>query len=207
MKTGRPELDAIFRVTNIPEDEPVFILRARDPNARAGVWGWVQASRRAGVPASVLEQAVRQGEAMLAWQTKKPADDLHLDERQRKELTAAFHRRMYDQGRGLSPLHKFNALDPAPEPSPDLLRAVALESRELARLFHCRADDYVRAFTAIGQETIEARRHTEQALKARGHARYLTTWAMTLEAAAFALEREPVPVPFALGFGEPHAGA
>ena len=52
----------------IPEDEPVFLLRARDVTAPAVVRYWAIKARAAGAMRNITESAERQVEAMIQWQ-------------------------------------------------------------------------------------------------------------------------------------------
>lgn len=51
----------------IPEDEPVFVLRAQDPIAARAVRHWAQSLRNAGGDPAVCDSAERQAEAMEAF--------------------------------------------------------------------------------------------------------------------------------------------
>ena len=52
----------------IPEDEPVFLLRAQDVTAPAVVEYWVMKAREAGALKNIIEAAKEQVEAMRKWQ-------------------------------------------------------------------------------------------------------------------------------------------
>lgn len=52
----------------IPEDEPVFLLRAQDVAAPAVVEYWCHLARRHGAESNILEAARSQVDAMLDWQ-------------------------------------------------------------------------------------------------------------------------------------------
>lgn len=52
----------------IPEDEPVFLLRAQDVTAPAVVEYWVMKARDAGALKNITEAAKNQAEAMREWQ-------------------------------------------------------------------------------------------------------------------------------------------
>lgn len=48
----------------IPADEPVFILRARDPAGAAAIISWVFEARRRGASEKIIASAMDQGQAM-----------------------------------------------------------------------------------------------------------------------------------------------
>lgn len=98
MKTGRDDLDALVRVTSIPETEPTFLLRAQDAQAATTVRAWIQLQLAAGCSHAVLEQAARQADAMAAWPVKKTPGGDHLSEGESKQLSYAFSRRVWNLG-------------------------------------------------------------------------------------------------------------
>ncbi len=99
MKTGRADWDLLIRVAGIPSDEPTFILRAQDDDGADLVreWGAVKLSK--GVSAAVVEQSLRQADAMDKWPVKKPVDAGHLSEAEAKQLAYAHSRRVWNYGR------------------------------------------------------------------------------------------------------------
>ena len=69
MKHARPDYDAIQDPRGlIPEDEPVFLLRAQDVTAPAVVEYWVMKARDAGALENIVEAAENQAEEMRKWQ-------------------------------------------------------------------------------------------------------------------------------------------
>ncbi len=69
MKHARKDYAAIQDPRGlIPEDEPVFLLRAQDVTAPAVVEYWVIRARKAGASKNMLDAAKEQVEAMRKWQ-------------------------------------------------------------------------------------------------------------------------------------------
>lgn len=69
MKTGRPEYDGIIDTSGkIPEDEPVFILRAQDSLAPTLVHIWASNAKIIGADPEIVEAALKHSEAMAEWQ-------------------------------------------------------------------------------------------------------------------------------------------
>lgn len=52
----------------IPDDEPVFLLRAQDICSVATMDRWIEFAKLVGVEAPMIEAAYRQMERMKAWQ-------------------------------------------------------------------------------------------------------------------------------------------
>ena len=52
----------------IPEDEPVFLLRAQDASAPWTVRMWIDEARKLGAKANILEAARLHVETMIKWQ-------------------------------------------------------------------------------------------------------------------------------------------
>lgn len=98
MKTGRDDLDAMVRVTSIPADEPTFLLRAQDSCAAEAVRAWAEFSLAAGAPIAVVEQALKQADAMEAWPIKKTAGADHLTGDEAMRLKYEFGRRTWSIG-------------------------------------------------------------------------------------------------------------
>lgn len=96
MKTGRDDWDAMIRVAGIPEQEPVFVLRAQDPSAAQAVREWAHLALQAGAPESIVEQALRQAERMDAWPVKKTPDADRLSEAEAKQLAYCYSRRVWN---------------------------------------------------------------------------------------------------------------
>ena len=62
------------RIRRIPDDEPVFILRAQDELASGVVREWCARAEAAGVRSSMLFGARQIAEAMDRWPVKKLPD-------------------------------------------------------------------------------------------------------------------------------------
>jgi len=145
MKTGRQDLDAMLRVASIPADESTFLLRAQDPNAAATVRAWVEISKHAGVPKAVLEQALRQADAMERWPVKKLPNADHLTEDEAKQLAYAHSRRLWNHGRitraaaGAAAMIYF--LDRVMEAEEPDIHALADDAKELRALLTSGAAD------------------------------------------------------------------
>lgn len=58
----------------IPDDEPVFLLRAQDAAAPTAVRAWIEESQENGVKPELLELAELQLWRMKRWNVKKSAD-------------------------------------------------------------------------------------------------------------------------------------
>lgn len=95
MKTGRPDLDAMIRVSSIPADEPTFLLRGQDACAADTVRDWAARELAAGVDKAVVEQGLRQADAMARWPVKKLPTADHLAEAERQRLAYAYDRRIW----------------------------------------------------------------------------------------------------------------
>lgn len=94
-KAGRSDLDAMLKISSVPANEPVFLLRAQDFDAEETVHDWVARAHRRGVDVAVLEQALRQADRMHLWPTKKAPDAGHLGAGERNRLEHAFDRRAW----------------------------------------------------------------------------------------------------------------
>ncbi len=92
MRTGRADLDAMLRVTSIPEDEPAFLLRGQDRYAAAAVRDWAQRVLAGGGPVALVEAALCQADEIEAWPIKK-APDIELPIAQVKQLEYQHRRR------------------------------------------------------------------------------------------------------------------
>jgi hypothetical protein len=92
---GRPDLDLLVRARHIPDGEPKFLLRARDPAAAAAVRAWAAAFQSLGGELAVVEQALRQADAMDGWPEKVLPDGHHLQEHERLQLRYALSRRAW----------------------------------------------------------------------------------------------------------------
>lgn len=100
---GRPDLDRLVRAQHIPTDEPVFLLRGRDPAAAAAVRAWAVAYYALGGWHAVIEEALQQADRLEAWADKQlPAAD-HLAEHERKQLEYQFSRRAWRATQTLPP--------------------------------------------------------------------------------------------------------
>lgn len=70
MKHARPDFDRIQDPQGlIPEDEPVFLLRANDATAPATVDHWADLAEAIGARHNIVAAARRQAERMRDWQT------------------------------------------------------------------------------------------------------------------------------------------
>lgn len=76
MRHARPDYNRIQDPENkIPEDEPVFLLRAQDQTAAAVVRDWVRRNKQiAGHDPEAIALAEQQAIRMDQWPTKKTAD-------------------------------------------------------------------------------------------------------------------------------------
>jgi len=61
-------------INRIPDDEPIFILRAQDELACEVVKFWIEKAEEAGVRSSKIAQARDLLEGMQRWPTKKLPD-------------------------------------------------------------------------------------------------------------------------------------
>ncbi|GAI58943.1 unnamed protein product [marine sediment metagenome] len=69
MKHARPDYDLIQDPRGlIPEDEPVFLLRAQDVTAPDAVRYWAMRAGEAGALKNITDAAEEQAEAMVEWQ-------------------------------------------------------------------------------------------------------------------------------------------
>jgi hypothetical protein len=82
---GRDDYDRFLKTRTIPEDEPVFRLRAQDAVAVDTVRHWAHLALAAGAPRAVVEQALRQADRMAAWPVKKVSDADHIADRRALE--------------------------------------------------------------------------------------------------------------------------
>lgn len=64
--------EAIEYLKKIPEDEPVFVLRAQDRAAPVTVAGWAILAQYAGSPREKYRGATDQADAMVQWQKENP---------------------------------------------------------------------------------------------------------------------------------------
>jgi hypothetical protein len=92
---GRPDLDRLVRAQHIPQAEPVFLTRGRDPAAPAAVRAWAVAYYALGGEAAVIEEALQQADRLEAWPEKQLPGADHLQEHERKQLEYQFSRRAY----------------------------------------------------------------------------------------------------------------
>jgi hypothetical protein len=75
MKHARPDYDDIQDPSGrIPEDEPVFLLRAQDILAPDLVAAWARQAARSGVSYKMSEMALEQADRMREWRKKKTPD-------------------------------------------------------------------------------------------------------------------------------------
>ena len=92
---GRPDLDATLKIPTLVPGEPVFILRGKDALAAATVRAWAVLAKQNGVPVAVVEQALRQADAMEAWEPKGLPDADHLGAEEQKQLAYQHSRRAW----------------------------------------------------------------------------------------------------------------
>lgn len=75
MKHARPDYNRIQDPDNkIPENEPVFLLRAQDVAASLAVDAWAGLAARAGADPKIVQMAREQAQLMREWQLKKVPD-------------------------------------------------------------------------------------------------------------------------------------
>ena len=55
-------------LAKVGDDEPIFVLRARDKDAPATILQWVDSARAAGVPEHRLVRAMNVAHQMIDWQ-------------------------------------------------------------------------------------------------------------------------------------------
>ena len=69
MKHARKDYDRIQAPTDlIPEDEPVFLLRAQDTIAPDVVNAWADLAEQSSAAPNIIEAARKQADAMVDWQ-------------------------------------------------------------------------------------------------------------------------------------------
>jgi hypothetical protein len=74
VKHAREDYNRIQDPANlIPEDEPVFLLRAQDTLALDAVRSWLRSAERAGVDEKFIAQVEKHYETMLEWRHKHGA--------------------------------------------------------------------------------------------------------------------------------------
>lgn len=72
MKHAREDYDRIQDPDNlIPEDEPVFLIRAKDVAAPEAVKAWAKIAKQYGAKDNIIEAALIQAEKMKQWQLDK----------------------------------------------------------------------------------------------------------------------------------------
>jgi hypothetical protein len=73
MKHARPDYDRIQDPAGlIPEDEPVFLLRAQDLAAPGAIQAWCKEALKYGADPDIVNRAAGQALAMLRWQEEQP---------------------------------------------------------------------------------------------------------------------------------------
>ncbi len=73
MRHARKDYDRIQDPENkIPEDEPVFLLRAQDKVAPMVVEIWSLAAELSGASEDIVEAAFEHADLMRVWQSKNP---------------------------------------------------------------------------------------------------------------------------------------
>jgi len=86
----------MLKISSIPSDEPVFVIRGQDAVSGDVVRAWAARAKAAGAPLAVVEQALQQADRMDAWPTKKVADADHLSEAEQKQLAYQLERRAWN---------------------------------------------------------------------------------------------------------------
>lgn len=186
MQTGRPDLDAMLKVSSIPATEPVFVIRAQDSSSGDTVRSWAGHARARGAPAEVLEQALQQADRMDAWSIKKVPDSDHLAEHQVMNLRYEFQRRCARNGEDLALATAIERGPPPADPAA-LLRRMADDYARLASARRSRAVELERLSKSA--DTTKGREATlQEAATARQAAAYYRATAQALEAGATALE-------------------
>lgn len=66
--------NALAYLEKMPDDEPVFVLRAQDYLAPVAMRAWIQAAYQANTNISKVEVAEQIQEAMTRWPTRKYPD-------------------------------------------------------------------------------------------------------------------------------------
>lgn len=75
MKHARPDYDRIQDPEGlIPDDEPVFLLRAQDMLAPDLVAAWARQAARSGVSYEMCQMALQHADRMRDWPKKKTPD-------------------------------------------------------------------------------------------------------------------------------------
>jgi hypothetical protein len=100
---GRPDLDHLIVAKHIPNEEPKFLLRARDPAAATAIRAWASAYLALGGDQAVAEQALQQADAMDAWLRKEMPGTGHLEENEARQLRYQFSRRAWRARDGEAP--------------------------------------------------------------------------------------------------------
>lgn len=78
MKHARDDYNRIQDPANkIPEDEPVFLIRAQDAVSGDAVRAWAELAEKAGAAPDILEKARRHADKMDAWPHKQTPDCNH----------------------------------------------------------------------------------------------------------------------------------
>ena len=96
VKAGRPDLDATVRIPTLHAGEPVFIVRGQDPNAEGTVRDWAARAKAAGVDTAIIEQALRQADALARYGPKKLPGLDHLTDAEAKQLRYSHGRRAWN---------------------------------------------------------------------------------------------------------------
>ena len=108
--TGRPDFDAAFRISTITPEEPLFILRGRDPLAAQATRAWASLAHNAGVDPAIIEQALKQADRLEAWSPKALPDGDRLSEAEKKQLRYELGRRAWRDWQGLTAEPSLDAL-------------------------------------------------------------------------------------------------
>ena len=94
-QAGRPDFSAMLKISSIPADEPVVLLRAQDQVAADTARAWAALYFDAGGDPAVVEQMLAQADSMAAWPTKKLPDADHLSPAEQARLAYQLGRRAW----------------------------------------------------------------------------------------------------------------
>jgi hypothetical protein len=94
-EAGREDYNELIRFHQLAPGEPYFLIRAQDAVSGDTVRDWAARAGNAGAPAAIVEQALRQAEAIDAWPHKKVPDDGHLPRGEAASLAYALSRRAW----------------------------------------------------------------------------------------------------------------
>jgi len=148
MDTGRVDLNSQIKTTAIADDEPVFILRPKDPCAADTVRAWASFAAIAGVPPATIEQALVQADRMAAWPYRKLPGDDHLEEGERQQLEYQHQRRLWDPSE-FSPWRLAELRGHRHDQPAALMRQLATEQQRASALYAARAARHLGQAAAV----------------------------------------------------------